>query len=378
MRMIRVRPSHRRFLGAFEMRSWMIIALAAVVALMLIARDCSERRDNVATKGETTNSAADAKTQPTELSPNLRAWSDSTAGAVEAKAQPAEFSLSAADDEGVDLPEREEIRQSRKLTPGTKVFVIGLNDARVDSDGKEAFVMGINGGVKVETADTDTAEVLIVRSAHKREDLLHRKVNISNDENLFIRIEDDSTFTPRRTVLSKIRRKMFAPAGDDSAIPEIRERVILKLPRKAGLEIHVVYGAVTIGETEGRLEIRNVDGPIRVARAAGLVEVSNVNGPIDITFAPLAANSINIGGGVNGDINLRFEGEVNADLNAWSVIGAIKPDFPNVETRRTERGWWWASLKARIGNGGLGIEVHGVNGNVTLSKAASSAAPAAQ
>jgi hypothetical protein len=32
-------------------------------------------------------------------------------------------------------------------------------------------------------------------------------------------------------------------------------------------------------------------------------------------------------------------------------------------------------LKARIGNGGLGIEIHGVNGNVTLSKAASSAAP---
>jgi len=350
MRMIRVRPPHRRFLGAFEMRSWMIIALAAVVALMLIARGCSGRKDNAATKVETANAAADAK------------------------AQPAEFSLSAKDDEGVDLPEREEIRQTHKLTPGTKVFVIGLNDARVDSDGKEAFVMGINGGVKVETADTDTAEVLIVRSARQREDLLHRKVKISNDENLFIHIEDDSAPNPRRTVLSKIRRKMFTPIEDDSAIPEIRERVILKLPRKAGLEIHVVYGAVTVGETEGRLEIRNVDGGIRVARAAGPVVVSNVNGDVDITFAPLAANSIRIGGGVNGDVDLRFEGEVNADLNAWSVIGAIKPDFPNVEIRNREPEW--SRLKARIGNGGLGIEIHNVNGNVTLSKAASSAASA--
>ncbi|GEM_PF-696394 len=349
MRMIRVRPSPRRFLGAFEMRSWMIVALVAVVALMLVARGCSGRKDTAAMKGETAKAAADAK------------------------AQPAEFSLSAKDDEGVDLPEREEIRQSRKLTPGTKVFVIGLNDARVDSDGKEAFVMGINGGVKVETADTDTAEVLIVRSARKREDLLHRKVSISNDENLFIRIEDDSTPSPRRTVLSKVRRKiLFAPVEDDSAIPEIRERVILKLPRKAGLEIHVVYGAVTVGELDGRLEIRNVDGPIRVARAAGPVVVSNVNGPIDMTFAPLTANSINIGGSVNGDLNLRFEGEVNADLNAWSVIGAIKPDFPNVEIRNREP--QWSRLKARIGNGGLGIEIHNVNGNVTLSKAASSAA----
>lgn len=345
----------------------MIIALVAVVTLMLVARGCSARKDNAVTKGETANGAAKAKTQPAELPQNLRAWSDSAVGTADAKTQPAEYSLSAKDDEGVDLPEREEIRQSRKLTPGTKVFVIGLNDARVDSDGKEAFVMGVNGGVKVETADTDTAEVLIVRSAHKREDLQRRKVEISNEENLFIRIEDGPAPSPRRTVLSKVRRKMFAPAEDDSAIAEIRERVILKLPRKAGLEIHVVYGAVTVGATDGQLEIRNVDGPIRVARAAGPVAVSNVNGPIDITFAPLAANSINIGR-INGDINLRFEGEVNADLNAWSVIGAVKPDFPNVEVRNRESEW--SRLKARIGNGGLGIEIYNVNGNVTLSKAA--------
>jgi hypothetical protein len=346
----------------------MIIAVMGVVAMVLISRGCSERRDNAAMKGKTANGAANAKAQPAELSPNLRAWSDSASETADAKVQPAEFSLSAKDDEGVDLPEREEIRQSRKLTPGTKVFVIGLNDARVDSDGKEAFVMGVSGGVKVETADTDTAEVLIVRSAHKREDLLHRKVEISNDENLFIRIEDESAPNPRRTVLSKVRRKMSIPIEDNSnPVPEIRERVILKLPRKAGLEIHVVYGAVTVGETEGQLEIRNVDGPIRVARAAGPVEVSNVNGPIDITFAPLVASSINIGR-VNGNINLRFEGEVNADLNASSVIGAIKPDFPNVEVRNAEP--VWSRLKARIGSGGVGIEIHSVNGNVTLSKAA--------
>jgi len=330
------------------MRSRLVIALiaAAGVGLILIANRWPERKDNTATKVETANNPA--------------------AGG---KAQPAEFTLSAKDDEGVDLPEREEIRRTHKLTPGTKVFVIGLNDARVDSDGKEAFVMGINGGVKVETADTDTAEVLIVRSARKREDLQHRKVKISNDEDLFIHIEDGPTLNPHRSVLSKIRRKMLIPIEDDSAVPEIRERVSLKLPRKAGLEIHVVYGAVTAGATDGRLEIRNVDGNIRVARAAGPMVISNVNGDIDITFAPLTANSIRIGGAINGNIDLRFEGEVNADLNAWSVNGAIKPDFPNVEIRNSEPEW--SRLKARIGNGGSVIEVRGVNGNVTLSKAES-------
>jgi hypothetical protein len=234
--------------------------------------------------------------------------------------------------------------------------------------------MGINGGVKVETADTDTAEVLIVRSARQREDLLYRKVRITNDENLFIHIEDDSTPNPRRTVLSRIRRKMFTPSEDGGPVPEIRERVILKLPRQAGLEIHVVYGAVTVGETEGRLEIRNVDGAIRVARAAGPIDISHVNGGIDLTLAPLTGNGINIGGNVNGDIDLRFEGEVNADLKMWSVNGDIKPDFPNVDVPNSEpeRG----RFRARLGRGGSVIEVRGVNGNVTLSKAGKTDVPA--
>src|SRR5688572_19468774 len=126
---------------AFVMRLGTIIALAAIATAALIARSCLERRDGGASKVVTSG--------------------DDGAGD---ESQSAEFSLSAKDDEGFDLPEREEIRQKRKLTPGTKVFVIGFRDARVDSDGKEVIVMGINGPVKVEAADTDMAEVLVVRS----------------------------------------------------------------------------------------------------------------------------------------------------------------------------------------------------------------------
>jgi len=307
------------------MRSRVIIALVAGAAMVLIARGCLTRKDNTEPKVETANATANAK------------------------AQPAEFPLSAKDDEGVDLPEREELRQSRKLTPGTKVFVIGLNgQVRVDSDNKQAFVMGVNGGVKVETADTDIAEVLIVRSARTREDLRHRRVKIGDDKDLFIHIEDDPALGP---------------------VPENRERVILRLPRKTNLEIHVVYGAVTVGETEGRLEVRNVDGGVRIARAAGPVVIRQVNGGVDLTFAPLPANSLRIGDNINGDVELRFDGEAHANLDAWRVNGTIKPDLPNVEIRESASGW--GRLKASIGKGGLGIEVAHVNGNVTLSKAAS-------
>src|SRR5262245_36947501 len=91
---------------ASRMRSKLVFAAlaAAAIGLMLIARGCSAPKDGAATKVKTVD-AAESKS--------------------------AEFSLSAEDDEGFDFPEREEIRQKRNLTPGTKIFVIGFKDARV-------------------------------------------------------------------------------------------------------------------------------------------------------------------------------------------------------------------------------------------------------
>jgi hypothetical protein len=345
-------------LEAPRMRSKLFFATlaAAAIGLTLIAGGCSERGDGAAPKVE-------------------------TAGNVEAgdKSQSAEFSLSAKDDDGFDLPEREEIRQKRKLTPGEEVFVVGTDDERVDTSNTYAFVIGINGKVKVETTDSDIAEVLVVRSARKREDLQRQKVEISNDECLFIRIGSAEALTPvpkvrnRLKRLAKVGARLPEASSSPESAPEIRLRVVLRLPRKANLEISGIGGDVTVGETGGHLKIAEVTGNVRVARVAGEAEIGDIDGAghitgaVDITFAPLNVGAIRIAG-VNGDIDLHFDGAVNADLSTWDVVGAIKPDFPNVEMRESEP--TWGGLKARVGNGGSLIEVHDVNGNVTLSKAA--------
>jgi len=333
----------------------MIIALVTVAAVTLTARGCSERRDGAATKVET---AGDA-------------------GAGD-KSQTAEFSLSAEDDEGFDLPEREEIRQMRKLAPGTKVFVIGPDNAKLDTDGKEVIVMGINGPVKVETADTDMAEILVVRSARKREDLQSQKVEISEWRGLYIRVGSAKEPDPVHKIrerLARVGKRLpeTSPSPSPDSAPEIRRRVVLRLPRRAGLDLSEIGGDVAIDGVGRRLEIRNVIGKVRAARVAGLIVVGDVNGAVDMAFAPVAAISIKIGG-VNGDVDLRFDGEVNADLNTWGIAGAIKPDLQNVEIRSNK--FVWAGLKARIGAGGSSIEINDVNGNVTLSKAANGDASA--
>src|SRR5262245_26109252 len=230
--------------------------------------------------------------------------------------------------------------------------------------------MGINGPVKVETADTDMAEVLVVRSARKREDLQRQKVEISDNKGLYIKVGSAEPPDPVHEVrkrLQRVGKRLPETSPSPEPAPDIHRRVVLRLPRGAGLKISEIAGDVVIDGVDHNLGIRNVIGNVRATRVAGQIIVGDINGAVDIALAPgAAAGSIKIAG-VNGDIDLRFNGEVNADLRAWDIAGATKPDFPNAEMSNTES--LWGGLKARIGAGGLEIEINDISGNVTLSKA---------
>jgi DUF4097 and DUF4098 domain-containing protein YvlB len=286
-----------------------MIAIAGI-GLILFAGSCSERRDSAASKAETANNAAS-----------------------DGKKQPVEFSLSARDDEGFDLSEREEIRRSYRLAPESKVSI-----------------NNINGRVKVEMADTDLAEVLVVRSARKREELEYGMVSIELDDGvIYVNVEGD-------------RKSAFSSLG---SVPEVRQRVIVKLPRTAGLDAYHTDGEIAVGEIRGRLKVVGTGGSVRIARAAGPIELRDINGGVDVSLAPLAGNGVEINN-VNGDVVLRFEGEVNADVNAWRINGNITPDLPNIEKLPAEPSA--GRMKARIGRGGAKIEIHNINGNLVLRK----------
>jgi hypothetical protein len=242
--------------------------------------------------------------------------------------------------EGADLAEREEIRRSYRLKPKADVVV-----------------SGINGRVDVETADIDHAEVLIVRSAKKPEDLQFRKVKIVHDPSeLRIGVEGD-------------RRSLFSAFG---SVPEGRQRVILKLPRKVSFITHGVTGDLTVGEIEGGLDIRGVNGRINIEQATGGATFRGVNGKIDATIARLSTGGGIDLNGVNGNTTLRFIGEVNADVEARAHNGRVECDLPNLEESKDEKRY--GRYNARIGTGGPQIGIRGVNGNVFLTKAEKSGA----
>lgn len=234
--------------------------------------------------------------------------------------------------EGVDYAEREEIRRNYTLKSGAEVNIYN-----------------INGRVTVETADIDHAEVLIVRSAKKREELKFRRLNIEhNPDGLTIRVEND-------------RRSLFSALG---ASPEGRQRVHVKLPREVQLNVRGANGDTTIGEIGGAVELSGLNGTTKVALATGGLEMHGMNGNIEATITKLGKRGVDISG-INGNVDLYFADEVNAEVEVRGINGEITQALPNFAAQGEQRR---GRLEGRLGAGGPHIEAHGINGNVTLKK----------
>ncbi|MBI1766193.1 MAG: DUF4097 family beta strand repeat protein [Acidobacteria bacterium] len=234
-----------------------------------------------------------------------------------------------ATDSDQEYSAKQEVRQSYKLAAGTKVDV-----------------SGINGLLQIETADTDAAEIHIVRSARSEEDFKERTLVIEQKgDSLVVRMRNNR------------ERSFWAMLS--SRHPE-RQQAFLKLPRQINLDVSGINGKTEIGEIGGRVELSGLNGPVKVARATGGFELSGVNGNIEATLAQLT-KGVEVRG-VNGSVDLRFLGEVNADIEVHGVNGSINPELPNLSVKEQKRG----RLEARLGNGGTTIEVSGVNGNINF------------
>lgn len=226
---------------------------------------------------------------------------------------------------------RDEIRKSFQLDPG----------ARVD-------VSGINGWVKIETSNSNTADVFIERQGESQEVLNRRKMIVeSTPGSLTIRGEKGDA-----GVISRI----FGSSP--------KEFVTLKLPRQISLVTGGVNGWVNVGPIDGPVEVHGINGKVEVAQASGSAEFNGINGNISVGLKQLD-KSFEIHG-INGNIELRLSADVNADLDAHGMNGNVTSDLPNVMIDKTKHG----RFSAQIGKGGNAISASGINGNIRLTRMA--------
>jgi hypothetical protein len=226
---------------------------------------------------------------------------------------------------------REEIRKNYGLAPGAKVEL-----------------SGINGAVKIETADIKTAEVYIERIAKSPEALSRRKITIENSpDSLKIRGEKGD---------AGVFARLFGSSPT--------EQVTLRLPRQISLVAEGVNGAVNVGEIDGPIEIHGINGRVEVAQATGSAEFNGINGNISVALNRLEKDAVSING-VNGNIELRLREGVNLDLEAYGMNGNVVSDLPGFVLDKEKHG----SYSAHIGSGGSSITANGINGNIRLTKA---------
>ena len=233
-----------------------------------------------------------------------------------------------------DLPEVDEMNQTLELASGARVEV-----------------SGINGTVEIETSNTSSAEVHIVRSANNRADLEFHKIVIEQASNRLV-----------------VRGEKENDRNRNGHGHEVRQRVMLKIPRQVDLSTSGVNGKVTVGAIDGPVRVSGINGKVDVAQARGYSDISGVNGKVSITVTGLGERGIHVSG-INGGVELRFAEDLNADLDVSAVNGPVNTDVSNVTIQgKLDR----SNFRAKIGSGGSPISISGVNGKVRLSRVGAS------
>ena len=227
---------------------------------------------------------------------------------------------------------REEIRQSYQLSPGASVELAN-----------------INGGIKIETSDTRTAEVLIERKAISQDALNRRKITIdANANSLRIQgVKGDVGFFER----------FF---GSNPS-----EQITLKLPRQIALHTKGVNGSVIVGDIDGPVDVRGINGKVQVSSFNGAAEFRGINGNMSVGLKQVNSQGLEMGG-INGNIELQLVDKVNADIDIHGINGSVIANLSEVTLDCNKHG----KYTGRIGGGGSPINAKGINGNIRFTRSA--------
>ena len=227
---------------------------------------------------------------------------------------------------------RDETRKSFELQPG----------ARLD-------VQGINGKVEIQTSDTKTAEVYVLRTAKNSESLSRREVVI------------EQTATG---LLVRGKEARHVGVWEHLFGSNPNEQVTIKAPRQIALSLKGINGRVTSGDVDGTIEAKGINGRVELGQASESAEIGGINGSVVVGLKQLGARGARISG-VNGGIELRLANGLNADLTAKGMNGNVRSEISEVTVDREEFGHGYS---AHIGSGGAPITLSGINGNVRLTR----------
>ena len=243
---------------------------------------------------------------------------------------------------------------AEKIEAGEQV----INESQALDAGARVEVSGISGPVEIMTTDGRVAEIHVENSVSDARDLEYHKITIDRAaDHLVVRGENKGGGG------EGLLRWLTGRGGSGATV---RQRVVLKVPRRVDVVARSINGAVRVGELEGAVRVSGINGEVTVARAAGHAEVSGVNGNLTFAVARLEDAGVRVSG-VNGNIELRLDAGANADVRVGGLNGSVDYDLKNVTVEDT--GENRSRFVARIGAGGAPIRMSGISGNIHLAGA---------
>jgi DUF4097 and DUF4098 domain-containing protein YvlB len=217
----------------------------------------------------------------------------------------------------------------------TRAFPLGAR-ARV-------MVENLNGDITLEGWDQPRAEVKVTKRGGSADDRRAVPVEFSRDED---------------------ELSLKTEAGRNSGVNVTYE---IKVPRNLGeVKINATNSSIKLANIEGLFEVETRNGSINLVDVSGAAQAKTTNGSIKAAFKQIAPDEPLELEGVNGSIELRTGGDVNADLEAQTITGTITLD--DSFGVRVEKRLVGQKADGRLGEGGRPITVKTVNGSIKITK----------
>ena len=147
------------------------------------------------------------------------------------------------------------------------------------------------------------------------------------------------------------------------------------------LTVETLEGSITAELGRGVARLRTGAGPIRVEAAGGDVTAISVDGRVELESPRLArarlesvggavrfSGNLEPGGGLEiethaGDIELRFNGPVNAEFDLTAVAGAVRGDLVGKQAARKGK-----SVRFTMGDGGATVTARTFKATILVSR----------
>ena len=145
----------------------------------------------------------------------------------------------------------------------------------------------------------------------------------------------------------------------------------ISVPRNTDLVLNAKNGGIKVDGVNGSMDLSTVNGGIKLSNVAGDIKGRTTNGGVSVGLGGNAwtGNGLDVET-VNGGIKISIPSNFAANVEAGTVNGGFKSDFPELQLPKKEGkdGSWSRnkSVNAAINGGGATIRAVTTNGGVKI------------